>query len=972
MQPLLLRTALALCLLLLAGLSAPGGVLFYAGFEGTADAVAVGDGRAQGHEGGPQFSPGHRGQALLSGEGAGYVSYAPARNLLPDRGSVELWVCPQDWEGSDGSFHVFLEAADPGWLLIYKYFAPGVGTGLFLISENHQTWSSVGQSFLRFKPGEWHHLVATWSRREICFYLDGVASARLARPPLPAGLSSRFLVGDRPWQFKRDARSRLDELYVYDRALSQEEVAWAYAHAADRVPGADLPPELQPPLALLVRPFPSRGIIRVEVEAGRAGLGQAVAGTACLQPAAGTAPAPIRLSASGTGAAEIPFRSLPRGDYQVQVELRDRQGRVTAAAAKLISPGPPVWRGNQIGLSTTPPPPWTPLRLTRVKDSPPSVACWGRRYDLGALALPRQVRSGGVPLLAGPVQLRIGIAGRPVTWRALASPQVEANQVRARLQGTADSAAGKLRWTCTADFDGLLRYDLVLTPRPGAALGPLELRVPLHPSCATLHHLVLTPTDTRRGATPAGQGAVFKAPWAFYWWLGNEQRGLAGCCESDQAWDRVDRPDGFRIERTPASVDAVWSFAAQPRRLTQDWAFTFALQATPVKDLTGWRKWRLAPGTNPKVYIQWAVPEMIRYFGFPQATDPSRYRALVRDHRAQGAGVVPYSLLNVLSSQVPEWSFYAEEWASSMAESTASDVMAYHAPIYGCSPARDWVDFIVWANHRYVRELGLGGLYHDFTMVMPSSNRLAGCGYLRDGVLRPTYPIFAVRELYRRIYTMLKDYGRQTGRETFMMGHMSSQMVIPLLSFCDAYLDGEHLAGLVKDNYLEVVSLDQWRAEFMGHNWGVMPYFLPEFQGERTRQAEPIERLVGLSLLHDFALWPNWCDIDTVNRYYRALDDFGLVDAQLLPYWSNVALVAGQSAAVKCTAYRKPAGGALLCVFNLTGQPQRPTLRVAWARVAGKRAVTVADAITGEPVPVLADALTVDIRPYNFRLLRVK
>ena len=958
-----------------------GGVLFYAGFDGTADAVAVGDGTAQGEKGGPQFRRGKRGQALLSGEGAGYVSYTVARNLLAERGSIEFWVCPQDWVGTDEKFHVFFEAANPGWLVVYKYFAPG--TGLFLSSETHETWSVVGQNFGGFKPGEWRHLAATWGPREMCFYLDGKPSPRLPRPPIPTGLSGRFYVGDRPAllgdagsaAFKRDARSLVDELYIYDRPLTEAEVAWCSAHAADRPAGQDVPEALRPPLQIMVRPFASRREIRVDLEVNPPAGAQVAGGVARLEPAAGTTPVPVRMTNERAGSAVIPYSELPAGDYEVKVTVHDRRDReIGRASQKVTSPGPPVWRGNRIGISDVPPPPWTPLEVAKGKGphAPFSISCWGRTYALDALGLPGRVTSDGAQLLQAPVALKISARGNPVAWRAASTSLVGKSATRVRLKGSAKSDLGTLRWTCTAEFDGMLRYDLTLLPARGAVADEMELRVPLNPASATLQHVVASAFNTARGAVPPGQGTVFKTNWALYWWLGDEERGLAGFCESDEAWDRVDRTDGFRIERTPQSVDAVWSFAGKPRRLDRPWRFTFGLQATPVKDITGWRKWRLTPGPHPNVQILWPTPPVIRYYGYPEATDPQKYAARVKDSHAKGIGVVPYSIINAISGQAPEWSFYGEEWANGAADPGSADVAEYKAAVYGCSPARDWIDFVVWANDRYVRKYDLDGLYHDWTLVLPSSNRASGCGYLRDGRVRPTYPLFATRELYQRIYTMLKEYGKARGKEMFMMGHMSSQMVIPLLSFCDSYLDGEQFTGLVKDDYLDVMPLDHIRAEFMGHNWGVMPFFLPEFRGDFAEKPEPTRHLVGLSLLHDFALWPLWCKTDEVNRVYEALDEFGIVDAELLPYWGNADLVGGQSEAVNCTAYRKPKGGALLCVVNLTRQAQTPTLAVNWARLASPGAPSVVDALTKAPVPVQGNSVTVEIQPLNFRLLWVR
>jgi len=105
---------------------------------------------------------------------------------------------------------------------------------------------------------------------------------------------------------------------------------------------------------------------------------------------------------------------------------------------------------------------------------------------------------------------------------------------------------------------------------------------------------------------------------------------------------------------------------------------------------------------------------------------------------------------------------------------------------------------------------------------------------------------------------------------------------------------------------------------------------------------------------------------------YRALDEFDMVDAELLPYWNNDDVIGGQSDAVKCTAYREPGGGVLLCLVNLTRQPQRATLTIDWQRLAPNGRASVVDAIAEGPVSVQGESVTVEIQPLNFRLLRVR
>ena len=70
-----------------------GGVLFYAGFNGNGNAIAHGNESTQLH-GAPRFVEGRRGQALLSGDDTGYLSYAVDNNIFADRGSIEFWFQP--------------------------------------------------------------------------------------------------------------------------------------------------------------------------------------------------------------------------------------------------------------------------------------------------------------------------------------------------------------------------------------------------------------------------------------------------------------------------------------------------------------------------------------------------------------------------------------------------------------------------------------------------------------------------------------------------------------------------------------------------------------------------------------------------------------------------------------------------------------------------------------------------------------
>jgi hypothetical protein len=179
----------------------------------------------------------------------------------------------------------------------------------------------------------------------------------------------------------------------------------------------------------------------------------------------------------------------------------------------------------------------------------------------------------------------------------------------------------------------------------------------------------------------------------------------------------------------------------------------------------------------------------------------------------------------------------------------------------------------------------------------------------------------------------------------------------------------------VKDEYLDFITLGGLRAEFIGKQYGVMPFFLPELAVSKNQTA-PTRHLIGLSLLHDFALWPIWLNVTEYYRIWQVLDAFHINDAQLLPYWNNAEIIGGQNDAVKCSAYRnkkngKP-NGSLLCIINTTRQTQTAKFKMDWRELAGTAHPKVIDVLDNKPVTSTASTLEAEIAPLDFRLVRVE
>jgi hypothetical protein len=342
-----------------------------------------------------------------------------------------------------------------------------------------------------------------------------------------------------------------------------------------------------------------------------------------------------------------------------------------------------------------------------------------------------------------------------------------------------------------------------------------------------------------------------------------------------------------------------------------------------VKEIPkGWRKWRLAPASRATIEVPWpdGKPNSMKHFGYAEAADPQVFQKRVDEAHTKGRGVLPYSLLNGMEDQAPEWKWFHTRW----------DVHHHDPPARLVSPTReDWRDFVVWKNKQFMERHRLDGFYHDLTYPYGWAVPEANTGWFDGKEWQLTYPMMAYRELYRRNYAALKA----VNPKAFLIGHIYGRMAPPVLGYEDAYLDGEQLRGKVKDSYMDVLSLDQWRAGFMGRQWGVIPIFLPEFSAEHYKVIEPTRGLAALVMLHDVSVWPIWSARVVWQTMYDALDSFGYVDSEFIPYFSPRPPGQTNMKDVYISVYRRKDGRALAVVANTSRENRRGYVTLDGARL---------------------------------------
>lgn len=983
-----------------------GGVTFYAGFEGTADAsVATGDkyGDLKGKT--AQFRDGIRGKGLLTGDGEPYVEYKAKKNLASREGSIEMWIKPLNWEVPCWGFHVFFRAdsANGEMMQIYKY-GEFVGDFLFFISDGKSNTALAAAPGKRYQANAWRHFVAVWNSANIKLYVDGIRTKEISiKSPLASEMVT-FSLGDDPWASAakgakqpewaatatgRNAQTLIDEVYMYDRALTDTEVEWAFRQKDRRRPGDDIPFSVVSAInKITLNPNVDRKQLDVKIVTDPRMFNDKLICELSMQGPEGLAAKEIvAVSNCKEILAALNCGRFPKGEFNVKATIKDGTGKVVGEKTeKLYSPGPPVWIGNKIGISEIPPRPYTPIQLENN-----GFRCWNRKVEFDQYGFLKSIISGGQELLEGPMELLAAVGNRPVAWNGKGLIKISSDANRIVWKSEADSELGLLNVLITAEYDGMIRYDITLNPKQNAVSDKLELKIPMRKEAATLGNVpngwqqgvfaTIYEKDDSHGKEKA---EVNEFSWKLSVWAGNDDVGLTGVVESDEAWDKIDRKDAFRMDRKDSSIDMVWSFSRSAWKLPSPWKLTIGLQPTPVKESTSkLRKWRygkdtnLVPGAN--FYIFWTQPELNPYFGYPETCNFTEYESRIKSYRSKGIGLVPYSLLTQFATLAPEYKFYFNKYRSPESkEGAPADVAVFgkestHVVV---TPVQEYIDFIVWKNHEYVKSLGLAGLYHDLSVYYPSSLEAANCGYMRDGKRRPTHPVFATRTMYQRIYTMLKELEARTGEEKIMINHCGPDSILG--AYCDLTWFGEGN----KEDYRRELNTTLMRL-YSGKALGYRCLWLPQPSStgvsspdQKDQPVEASRYLIGMLLLHDMGLTSTYINVKAAQAYLKAVDlAGGLVDTEFYPYWRTRRIADWKSdCKLLCSAYvkEKSGDGSLLCIVNPTSDRQSGTLLLDLSALKTGKSPIVKDLLTGKEIIVNGDSIAAEVDAYDYCLLQIR
>ncbi len=664
------------------------------------------------------------------------------------------------------------------------------------------------------------------------------------------------------------------------------------------------------------------------------------------------------------------------------------------------------WLNNTLGKTDKIVAPFTPLQASGNK-----VSCVLRDYTFGGSGWPVQINALGQDILAGPVQLYTEIDG---IVQALTSGKFQI----ANTTDTAVSFTGKAEGAIDValsgrmEFDGFIRYDLVLRKSGAGVPDRLFLDIPVKKEFATLFHAVGEGIRSNpAGFVPGGQGTVWKSRsipqinydnFIPYIWLGDDDRGICYAADWDRDWQhgttgkQHDAVELFRHANGDVSIRL--NLLNAPYAMERERRISFALMASPVKPQpAGWRGWSdgfFFKGTKVARCL-YSPP----YWGsFTNWT--SRYPSF------EDFGYIR-KLIETLQTGTADGQ-YQQEWIERVQKSRPQDrperisvhtqaafsmAMALH-PFkdkavlypYTCSAetAEQLAEYEVmrseWKNGARVSissyadyaiyyfkkmlEAGFNGIYDDNTFFVANFNWAAGDAYIDDkGAVRPSLGLWKNREYIKRQFFLMHEQGI----DPWLTVHQTNANILPVLSMATNSMGMEWKYGI--SDFQTRFTPDYIRAVCQGRQGGFFPTVLDGISGGTPETRSRATRAMLAALLpHEVRpTCPRQSDAKIYRKVHDLMFDFGIYqdDCTYTAYWDKQNPVKTGHAGLLGSTYRR---GNKLLVF--CGSYALEDISANFT--AGSELLAARNLETGESLAVNGRTVAVAVKGHDFVLLELE
>ena len=681
------------------------------------------------------------------------------------------------------------------------------------------------------------------------------------------------------------------------------------------------------------------------------------------------------------------------GLYDLEVThigARGRKAKTYRQSCAIPGPGKEFsWMNNTFGITPGEvPPPWKPIEKNGL-----SLKFLAQDYAWGNAPFPSMLVAGGRPLFREAPRMILNGQTVGGKWETLSTaPEI------VKMRFTADADGMKISALVTAEFDGFLWYDIVISGAEKTAIRDLRFLFPLEKEFSLMavnnrrgEHM--PPEKGGNGPIPAAGwfGELYKLPAV---WVGGNSGGLSFTAETLKNWSLKDKKDTFRVKPGKAGADVVVTLVDRPVVLGKAGRkYAFGLQGTPTKNAPGnfglvsmEMDWTLTGNSAPgQRYFNGMYHESFNFNAEARRKEVLRKMGQKNTRRKH----VFYTSVAGTSPYCPDWIWWGSDFVLTRHgelgrytnEYMISDDEARDRKIWTCCcpNSRAYLSYrlkgykTILDNHEAWL---INDLYCDQVGPLFCRNETHGCGWKdEDGVFYPTYNLRGAREIMKRIYTMLRR--KLPGAE--LIYHTTGQAsVTPVTGFATGFADGEDtFNGAVarKETYFGLFTPDDFRSTYCGEKWGFKICLIPQLSRSayfirpdriafwRKNPPEPAAKKAfrhyfGYAAVHNVPIWVNEVYLpDLILAFRREIaKELGAWDTQIdfLPYWESgkhgLCVESSQPDRILLSAYRRAPGKAVMVLFNDTDQKQHVRLKPDFAKLIGetRAALRFPD---GTPIP---------------------
>ena len=620
----------------------------------------------------------------------------------------------------------------------------------------------------------------------------------------------------------------------------------------------------------------------------------------------------------------------PDGTYAVHCEIFSKTGALLVKMNDTFEKKTFAFENNTIGVSEKVLYPWTPIQ---VDEKLAALKVWNREYVFGKNGFPEKITSDGEQILSANIRLLEKANGKetPIQGKSFRFTKIAGNEVEAEAEANGKVFSAKIKMH--AEYDGMLKYEVELSAEPGAKIDGLDLIIPMRGENARFLHGAGDGCRTNYShEIPSGDGIVWDSKsvinwtmpttWLTYVWMGDHRRGLCWWADSAEGWTlpidkqvpvvEIVRKDGnveAILHIVNRQTDALWK-GKESRKLT------FAFEATPVRPRAAWAR---DIGTSDTKMTKQKQPPMnwIGWTGWAFAgqekdNDPAggkysfahlrpineKAAAGLKEKTAKthaaGMKMLVYTDMRCRSLIGGEEKAYFWEWGPLTRDDRKGTIKV--APYYSgqlISSTQSRVDFDLWCIKNNM-DMGIDYWYFDEIQDEGQIHPAAELGYQdEDGKWMPTGRLFQYRQFWKRLYTLMQEYGQ---REPVIVIHNTSTTFAGPMAFCTATFDFEEMNTNPEQRQLTKFGMDYLITESMGHQYGFVGTCLggPQFEPwtkDRPEEKNSTQRhWAGVHMLLDmnpYLQGSNTAVQPAVEHALKTLGEFGWneADCQWIPYW---------------------------------------------------------------------------------------